>query len=166
MDLMTTGYVNNDNVVNPVAVSDKEGRLAVRSKIDHYEQALIDLVGEGDGDAINDNGLKEYFVNGSYVRELFIPKDTTIVSQIWNQDRMWIIATGEVTFTTEMGTKRIKAPYTEVVPPGSKVALYTHEDTLWFAITGCKSTSTETIKDEVIADTYDDCVYPWTEAKS
>lgn len=161
--LTTVKYVNNKNVLNPIAVDDKEGRLIARSGIDAYEKALQNLVGSetGDMDSINDNGLKEHFAGGSYVRELFIPKDCSIVTQIWNKERMWIIASGEVTFTTEMGTKRIKAPYTEIVPSGSKVALYTHEDTLWFAITGAKSMSTDNIKEEVIAETYSDCVYPW-----
>lgn len=162
-NLAAMEYVSNDDVVNPVAVTDKEGRLTVRSTLDSYEKALQDLMGSetGDMDDINANGLKEYFAGGSYVRELFIPKDCTIVTQIWKKERMWIIASGEVSFVTEMGAKRVKGPYTEIVPPGSKVALYTHEDTLWFAITGADAVSNETIKDEVIAESYDDCVYPW-----
>ena len=159
----TLDYVNNDHVINPVAVSDKESRLSARNKIDNYELAVQKLVGseKGDMDAINKDGLKEYFAGGSYIRELFIPKDCTIVSQIWNKERMWIIASGEVTFTTEMGTKRVKAPYTEVVPHGSKVALYTHEDTLWFAITGAESTNSKEVEKEIIAKDYKDCSYPW-----
>lgn len=156
-------YTDNNTVVNPVAVDDRAGRLAVRDKIERYESFLKAACGSdrGEADQINDNGLKEHFVGGSYIRELFIPKDITIVSRIWNKDRFWIIATGEVTFTTEMGTKRVKAPYTEAVPPGSKVALYTHEDTLWFAITGADATNSDDVEKEVIAETYSDCVYPW-----
>lgn len=159
----TLEYVNNEHVVNSVSVTDKEGRITARAKIDAYEQAMKVFVGsdKGEMDKINENGLKEYFAGGSYVRELFIPKDTTIVSQIWNKERIWIIASGEVTFTTEMGTQRVKAPYTKIVPYGSKVALYTHEDTLWFAITGAKSTNSDDIEKEVIADNYTDCVYSW-----
>lgn len=156
-------YTSNDDVINPVAVTDKESRLSVRNTLDGYEKALQDLIGSetGDMDDINANGLKEHFAGGSYVRELFIPKDCTMVTQIWKKERIWIIASGEVSFVTEMGSKRVKAPYTEVVPLGSKVALYTHEDTLWFAITGAESMTNETIKDEVIAESYDDCAYPW-----
>lgn len=163
-DILTfTDYVDNDFVSNPIAVTDKLGRLAARSKLDNYEKALQDLIGSetGDMDDINSEGLKEYFSGGSYVRELFIPKDCSIVTQIWKKERMWIIATGEVSFITEMGAKRVKAPYTEIVPQGSKVALYTHEDTLWFAVTGANTLSSNEIKEEVIAETYNDCVYPW-----
>lgn len=156
-------YESNAKTYDPVSVHDKAGRLKNRANIEHYEQTLIEAAGTntGDMDEINNDGLKEYLAGGAYVRELFIPKDCTIVSKIWNKERMWIIATGEVTFVTEMGRKRVKAPYTEIVPHGSKVALYTHEDTLWFAITGAKSESIEDIEDEVIAKKYEDCTYPW-----
>lgn len=159
----TLEYIDNNHVINPVSATDKESRLIARNKIDNYEAAMKNFVGSDSGemDEINENGLKEYFAGGSYVRELFIPKGVSIVSQIWNKERMWIIASGEVTFTTEMGTKRVKAPYTEVVPHGSKVALYTHEDTLWFAVTGADSTNSDDIEKEVIAKNYSDCVYPW-----
>lgn len=163
--LLTTDYVSNSSVTNPVAVDDKDSRIAARVNIETYEAALKDLMGSDTGDMgdINDNGLKEHFVGGSYIRELSIPKDSTIVSKIWNKERMWIIASGEVTFTTEMGTKRVKAPYTEIVPLGSKVALYTHEDTLWFAITGTDTMSSDKIEEEVIAKDYSDVIYPWDE---
>jgi len=166
MDLTT--FVDNDYVVNPVAVSDRDGRLAARSNIEAYEQALKDAVGSerGEMDAINNEGLKEYFVGGSYIRELTIPKGITIVSKIWNKERMWIIASGEVTFVTEMGKKRVKAPYTEVVPHGSKVALFTHEDTQWFAITGAEATNSDDVEDEVTVNDYKECVYPWDELEN
>jgi len=152
-------------ILNEVAVNDKKGRLIARAKIEEYQKALQKNLGSesGEMDSINNNGLKEYFVNNSYVRELFIPKGVTIVSHIWKVERLWIIATGEVTFTTEMGTRRVKAPYTEVVPLGSKVALYAHEDTLWFAITGTKGKNTDEVKADVIADDYSGCNYPWLE---
>ena len=164
-ELTTTAYTNNTAITNPIAVDDRRGRELARSTIENYERVLKETVGSetGDMDEINDDGLKEHFVGGAYVRELFIPKDCTIVSKIWNKERMWIIASGEVTFTTEMGTKRVKAPYTEIVPHGSKVALYTHEDTLWFAITGTETMSSDKIEEEVIAENYSDCVYPWDE---
>jgi hypothetical protein len=156
-------YTDNNHVTDPVAVDDKARRLIARANIENYEAALKEAVGSerGEMDEINDNGLTEYFVGGSYIRELKIPAGVTIVSKIWNKERMWIIASGEVTFVTEMGKKRVKAPYTEIVPHGSKVALYTHEDTQWFAITGAESTNSEDVEKEVTVDNYKDCVYPW-----
>jgi len=168
-DMTTIEYTDNDTTINPIAIDDRVGRLQARSKIAEYEQTLFDIIDSGvvedEGDEVNENGLHEYFADGSYIRELLIPKGMTVVSQIWKKERMWIIATGEVTFTTELGTKHVKAPYTEVVPAGIKVALYTHEDTLWFAITGSGDATYDNIKDEVIAESYDECTFPWEENK-
>jgi len=156
-------WVSTDTIVNEISPLDKKGRLSARQLIDKCEADLQSALGSETGcmDEINDNGLREHFIEGAYVRELFIPAGTAIVSRIWNKTRMWIIAAGEVTFTTEMGTQRVKAPFTKIVPHGSKVVLYTHEDTLWFAVTGASATNSDDVEKEVIANDYSDCNYPW-----
>lgn len=156
-------WVSNDLIINEVSPDDKEGRLLAREKIEHFQEVFQAAVGSETGsmDEINDNGLVEHFAGGSYTRGLLIPKENIIVSRIWKKERTWIIATGEVTFTTEMGTQRVKAPYTAVIPSGSKVILYTHEETLWFAVTGAETENPEDVEFEVLAEDYCDCVYPW-----
>lgn len=161
--LTTLDYVDNDFVVNQVDVDDEHGRLQVRLRIDTFEQGLKNIIGESTDykDKMNLDGLVEHFVQGVYIRELFIPKDSVIVSQLWRKERMWVIAYGDVAFVTEMGTQRIRAPFTKIVPPGSKVALYTYEDTLWFAIAQTNAKDSEAVKDDLIAKDYNGCVYPW-----
>jgi len=154
-------YVSNDFILNEVSPNDKEGRLLARRKIEQFQADFQSAIGDDTGSMaeINKNGLNELFAGGSYIRRLLIPKDTVIVSRIWKKERSWLIVSGEVTFTTEMGTQRVKAPYEAVIPPGSKVVLYTHEDTLWYAVTGVKNQ--DEYEDEVVTDNYDYCVYPW-----
>lgn len=156
-------YTNNEAIINEVSPSDKDSRLVARDKIEKFEQSLKEVMDSdrGDMDAINDDGLKEHFIEDVYIRELFIPKDTAIVSRLWTKERFWVIASGEVTFTTEMGIQRVKAPYTKKVPPGSKVALYTHEDTLWFAVAGAKASDSMEAETELTANDYSECKYPW-----
>jgi hypothetical protein len=146
-----------------IAIDDKQNRLLFRDKIDQYEQALKDALGSetGDLDEINSKGLVEYFVGDAYTRQLFIPADTTMVSKLWNKERLWIIATGDVTITTEAGQQRVKGPHVMQPIFGSKVALYTHADTLWFAVTGAKSTDSKSIEEEVVAKDYSEFTYPW-----
>lgn len=161
--LTTIPYTDNETVYNPIAVDNKEGRLAIRNKLDGYEDALKELFGSdrGEMDDINDNGLTEFLMGSAYVRCLFIPKENTIVSKLWNRDRVWIISEGEVTFVTEMGLRRVKAPYTQFVPQGSKVALYAHEDTVWYAVAQVKTKNIEEAELEVTATDYSKCTYPW-----
>lgn len=156
-------YKGNKYIRNPVSVLDKKNRLFMRNKIDLFELSLQKELGSATGsmDEINNKGLKEYFLNGLYIRELFIPKNTVIVSKIWNRTRCWYIKSGEVTFTTEMGTQRVKAPFSKIVPLGSKVALFTHEDTLWYAFAKSQAKSPQEAENELIAENYSDCIYPW-----
>ena len=153
----------NGSIYNPTAPEDKEGRLKSRATIESFERAMQEAVGSqhGDRDAINENGLREHFVGGAYIRELFIPANTAIVSRLWNKDRFWIIATGDVSIMTETGTKRVRGPYTEIPVLGSKTALFTHEDTLWFAITGADANSSEEAEAELLAESYSELKYPW-----
>ena len=96
------------------------------------------------------------------IRELFIPKDTAMVTQLWKKDRFWIIPFGDVTIVSETYKKRVQGPYTEMVEPGSKIALYTHEDTLWFAISG--ASSIDSAEKELIAKSYKEITYSWGES--
>lgn len=156
-------WESNDTVYNPVAVNDKEGRLAARGLIETYQEKLKEYVGSEHGirDELNDNGLTEYFVGGAYIRSLFVPAGVTIVSELWKKDRLWVIVAGEVTLTTELGTRRIKAPFIETAPYGSKVAFITHTPVLWMAITGAESTNSKDIEEEIVAKNYSEFTYPW-----
>ena len=161
--LAIADYVSNDHIINEVAIDDREGRLATRAKIENFEVAFQNAMGSetGEMEEINDNGLNEYFIGGAYTRSLLIPKGTAIVSKLWSKPRLWIIATGEVTIVSELGKQRVKAPYVAEAPFGSKITLYAHEDTLWFAVTGAESTNSKEVEEEMTVTDYSNINYPW-----
>jgi hypothetical protein len=146
-----------------IAPTDKRNRLANRNLIEHYANAVRNEFDDAEEFVkdIDSKGLVEWFVHGAYVRQLTIPKETTIVSDLWNRERLWVIVKGDVSVTSELGNTRIKAPYIGMAPFGSKVALYTHEETVWLAITGAESTTSEEVKEEVRAKDYNEVTYPW-----
>lgn len=150
--------------IKEIAINDKGGRLANRTLIEEYRSAMMKEVGgdgRGDADAINENGLQEHFVDGAYIRQLLIPKGTTLVSELWRKERFWIISEGEVEVLSELGKQRIVAPYYGMAPFGSRIALFALEDTMWFAITGAESESSEDIEKEIIVKDYKELPYPW-----
>ena len=162
-EIMMLDEADGFSMSDIIAFDDKDGRLVAREKIEGFVIAMQEVLGSktGDMEKLNDNGLKEYFVGGAYIRELLIPAGITVVSQLWKKDRFWIITEGDVTFSTELGKKRILAPYFQIAPYGTKVALHAHTDTRWFAITGAKATNSKDIETEVIAKDYTECTYPW-----
>lgn len=157
----TPEVADANTVYGAISVDDEQGRIEARNRIDRFHEALESLATGNEVEEMNDSGLREYMVEGAYIRELFIPAGMFIVSRIWKQTRFMILATGELTFTTEMGTKRVAAPYRGELVPGSKAAIYTHQDSLLFAITGTKSQNLDELEDEVTTMDYRDCKYPW-----
>lgn len=147
------------NQIAPASFDDKQNRLANRSIIESLMVTMKREFGDKDKDLLNRNGLSEHFVDGAYIRQLFIPKDTTIVSELWKKDRFWIISEGEVEILTELGKERIIAPFYGLAPYGTRVALYTLKDTMWFAITGVDDP--ERIEEEIIVKDYKELEYPW-----
>lgn len=128
-------FTGNGDIVNETN-GDIEKKIHIRRGMYHLKDLLQEtneLHGIDDREE-SDKGLNHYFIDGVYARELFIPKGTVIISKLHKLDRICIISKGDVTFTTEAGTQRVKGPYTAVFPSGSHLALYTHEDTLWTAI--------------------------------
>jgi NADPH-dependent 2,4-dienoyl-CoA reductase/sulfur reductase-like enzyme len=154
-------FTSNEDSINNISLLDKKGRLYIRDKIESFAIAMQTLLGSetGEMDEINEKGLEEHFVGGAYIRGLRIPKGEIIISKLWTKERFWIITEGEVSVTTELWTKRIKAPYTAIAPYGTRVALYAHEETMWYAITG--GTDKDTIEDEIFTKDHSGIKYPW-----
>lgn len=75
--------------------------------------------------------LKHYFVDGLYVREIFIPKGCVLVGYIHTQPCITIVSQGRILISEGTGTREVAAPYTTTVPSGSKKAGYALEDTIW-----------------------------------
>ncbi|TFG48622.1 MAG: hypothetical protein E4H40_04365 [Candidatus Brocadiia bacterium] len=148
--LQSMEYVSNDLVRNAVDEGDEEKRAVIRKRIYAVEEEIHHLI---DSETLEEEEgtLTHYFSTGVYARELLIPADTIMTSKLHKLPRLCIISKGDVTFTTETGTRRIKAPYTAVFPPGSKVALYTHEDTVWTAIHGTDETDLDKLESDLIA---------------
>jgi len=78
--------------------------------------------------------LKHSFGDGIYVREIFMPKYTFIISALHKITHPYFILSGDVSVMTEGGVVRIKAPYSGMTQAGTKRILYMHEDTVWCTV--------------------------------
>ena len=100
--------------------------------------------------------LKHTFVDGMYVREIFMPKGSLIMSKIHKWKHPYFIMKGDTSVLTEMGVVRLKAPYSGITERGTKRLLFMHEDTVWITVHATKSTDVDDIEKEIIAETFDD----------
>ena len=100
--------------------------------------------------------LTHTFVDGAYVREIFMPKGILLTSKIHKITHPYFVLRGDVSVITEEGVKRIKAPFYGVTPAGTKRLLYMHEDTTWVTVHVTKERDLEKIEEEIIAKTFEE----------
>jgi len=138
-------------------------QLAVRTKIDRLQDELGLAIENGTikqtiKDCKKDNDqARHYFGQDLYVRSLVIPAGTALVGHIHKQDRVCIIAAGEVTFSDEfLGTKRVTAPWVGEFKAGTKTAVYAHTDTMWVACLGTDSADKNNMVDKLVVATHEE----------
>jgi hypothetical protein len=73
--------------------------------------------------------LKHTFANGMYIREIFCPKGSMILSYVHKHSNPAFLLEGEITIIGPDGNKRVKAPYSFISPSGSQRIVFHHEDT-------------------------------------
>lgn len=78
--------------------------------------------------------VKHHFSPGVYMRELFIPKGTTLTGKIHKTEHLNILSQGELSVMTEDGVKRLKASTVILSKPGIKRVGYAHEDSVWITV--------------------------------
>ena len=75
------------------------------------------------------------FTPGLYIREIFMPAGSLIVSKIHKTCHPFIVSKGVVHVKINDGEwKRIEAPYSDTTQPGTRRVLYVEEDTIWTTI--------------------------------
>lgn len=78
--------------------------------------------------------IKESFTEDLYMREIFIPKGVLIVGALHKFAHTVFIQSGEVSVLSELGLRRLKAPFNSTMPMGIKNVVYAHEDAVWITV--------------------------------
>ena len=75
--------------------------------------------------------LTHVFTPGLYVRTIFMPAGSIVMSMTHNTRHPFIISTGEVDVITPDGPVTHIAPYMGITEPGTKRFLHVKQDTTW-----------------------------------
>jgi hypothetical protein len=103
--------------------------------------------------------LKHHFAPGTYGREILLPADSLVVGKIHIHGHLNIISRGLVSVATEFGVVTYDArerPATFASLPGTKRAVFAHEDTIWTTIHLTEETDLGKIEAQIIAPSFDD----------
>jgi hypothetical protein len=131
-------------------------RKEFREKITDLEEAIINIEGTTGEIMHKENPVKHTFAGGCYVREIYNPANELIVTKIHKKEHPFFLMKGEMSILTEEGIQNIKAPYQGVTKPGTKRAIYTHEECIFITVHATDNTTIESVEEEVVCTKYED----------
>lgn len=133
-------------------------KFEYRDRITEFANKLMKMPGVTKGDNKN-CPLKHSFVDGIYVREIFMPAGTVCVGKIHRHAHPNFLMRGRVTVITEDGgIEELQAPLAMISPAETQRAVYVHEDTIWITVhhNPDNEKDLEKIEDFVIAKSHDE----------
>lgn len=93
--------------------------------------------------------VKHTFLDGIYMRELFIPKGSLLVGKVHRLPCLNVVSKGDISVVTESGSARVKAGYSVASPAGLQKLGYAHEDTVFVNVFRTDETDPEKIEDAI-----------------
>jgi len=103
---------------------------------------------------------RHYFADGMYLRELPRLKGTVIVGKVHKKEHFYIVLSGEVTVVSSGKKERIQAPRIMVSQPGTKRAVFAHEDSICITVHRTDARDLDEIEKELIEDDPSACYGP------
>ena len=76
--------------------------------------------------------INHFFMDGVYVREMTMFKDTVVIGAIHKHLHMCFLLKGHLAVASETGVNEYKAPCYIIAEPGEKRVLYAHEYSVWY----------------------------------
>jgi len=131
-------------------------RKEFREKITELEEAILSVQGTTGEVMHKANPVKHTFAGGCYIREIYNPAHELIVTKIHKKEHPFFLMKGEMSILTEEGIQNIKAPYQGVTKPGTKRAIYTHEECIFITVHATENTTVEDVEEEVVCTKYED----------
>lgn len=102
-------------------------------------------------DLIVDTPVEHYFAPGMYGRKLTIKAGTLVVGKIHKTTHLAVLAKGELTVTAPgVAPRRMSAGEVVVTLPGTKRAVYAHEDSVFVCFHATNETDPERLEDQLI----------------
>jgi hypothetical protein len=101
-------------------------------------------------DSFTELPLEHQFVDGMYIRRLFIKKGQLIAGHIHKKACINFVETGDISVLTETGMVRVGAGFLLASPAGLQKIGYAHEDTTFTNIFRAAETDIEALERELI----------------
>lgn len=136
--------------------NDKYWLTDTRRKLDVLEAETNSAIEQGNLD-VAEVPAREFFSDGCYGRQVFIPAGTMLVGEIHKTEWIILVSRGKIKVIDETGERIIdatKEPVTFISPAGVKRAGYAFEDTWWTGFRATPLTNEDDIRAEHLVDSY------------
>ncbi|GAT33295.1 hypothetical protein TSACC_21708 [Terrimicrobium sacchariphilum] len=91
------------------------------------------------------------FAGGIYMRTVFVPAGSLVVSHIHKTEHHYAVLMGEVSVAIAGGpVERFAAPRTGITKPGTRRLVYAHRDTVWTTYHATEETDVEKIAEMIL----------------
>jgi len=94
-------------------------------------------------------GVKHYFADGVYLREMSAPAGAVVTGKIHKYSQINVLSQGTMSVVFGDKAERVSAPFTISAPAGSKRAFFCHTDCVWSTILGTRETDPDKIEAEM-----------------
>ena len=140
-----------------VALKKRENKEQFRANIMKVQENIENHPNGLTGEELEKvNPLKHSFADGCYIREIYNPANELIITKIHKKEHPFFLMKGEMSILTETGIQHIKAPYQGITKPGTKRAIYTHEECTFITVHATNNTAIKDVEDEVVCTKYED----------
>lgn len=129
------------------------------SKLANLHDFISTLPGSLEGDSpeyLEVCPIKHTFVDGAYIREIFMPKGMSFITRIHAKTHPYFIMKGSVSVYINGKTVKLDAPHHGITKAGTQRFLSTHEDTVWITVHVTDETDVDKIKKEVLVDNFEE----------
>lgn len=93
-------------------------------------------------------GIKHYFSDGVYAREMTAPAGAVVTGKIHKHRQINILSAGTMSVVLGEEVQTVSAPFTVVAPAGAKRAFYCHTECVWTTILGTDETDPDVIEEK------------------
>ena len=130
-------------------------RREFREKMVELENDVLEY-GMNNAELQEANPVKHTFAGGCYIREIYNPANHLIITKIHKKEHPFFLMKGSMSILTEEGIETIEAPYQGITKPGTKRAIYTHEECIFITVHATENTSIKEVEEEVVCTKYED----------
>lgn len=102
-------------------------------------------------DKVEGGELEHQFINGLYVRKVYLPKGMIMTTKIHKVRHPFFVLQGKCKILSDDGVHEIQAPHMGVTEPGTKRVIQILEDVIWYTVHATEKTTPEEVEEEVIA---------------